>query len=312
MPPRKKRRTRETSESFNDIVPNPSSSSTQLVLPTALSKLGTIPESSGLCDLLAFHNAYPEALSDLGFELCGISRAFLNNHGGSTNDFLLLDRYPFDPPEDSKLHIGLWRDDPYMKHPSSCLVVCNDPGDPKSPSRVQIVGENFLSALAYLTSTTEAKLLNKLKSFAMSRGRPISNNVASLIKSRKRDMIAPTFSGMGIRVPYDEDSDVGWREISVTDKDLRRILDKIKGSKGRGEEPDWSELDRLVTLAQFANDEGDPGHAIQLGHNLFSHSLSFELDSFQMLSTAYRLLGRDVYAEIAQLHYDSETRSLLT
>ena len=58
----------------------------------------------------------------------------------------------------------------------------------------------------------------------------------------------------------------------------------------------------VVRRANIANDECDFGASLQLGQDVFNHSLSYAPLAARTLATAYSLLGRDAYAEITKLH----------
>ena len=61
--------------------------------------------------------------------------------------------------------------------------------------------------------------------------------------------------------------------------------------------------------ANIANDESDFGASLQLGQDVFNHSLSFARLAARTLTTAYTLLDREPYAEIARMHAPRRTHS---
>ena len=63
-----------------------------------------------------------------------------------------------------------------------------------------------------------------------------------------------------------------------------------------------AELDELVHWANIANDECDFGASLQLGMDLFNHSLSYAPLAARTLVTAYTLLDRSAFATIAEAH----------
>ena len=68
-----------------------------------------------------------------------------------------------------------------------------------------------------------------------------------------------------------------------------------------------------MTLVQFANDECDYGMGLELGLDLFCFgSERFHNTILQLMPLAYRLLGRDTFAEIVEIHVNNRTRAKLS
>ena len=72
-------------------------------------------------------------------------------------------------------------------------------------------------------------------------------------------------------VPYNKNTEVGYREIPETTTSLKKILGKIVESHRDDADEDvknkaFDALQELVTNVQFANDEGDPGMGLELGN----------------------------------------------
>ena len=63
-----------------------------------------------------------------------------------------------------------------------------------------------------------------------------------------------------------------------------------------------ADLDDLVNWANIANDECDFGASLQLGIDLFNHSPTLAPLAGRTLRTAYSLLGREAFGEIAAEH----------
>lgn len=63
------------------------------------------------------------------------------------------------------------------------------------------------------------------------------------------------------------------------------------------------QIQEIITLIQFANDECDPGMGLEFGMNMFAHG-GTELHKFirSTLAVSYSLLERDLYAEIIKEH----------
>ena len=107
---------------------------------------------------------------------------------------------------------------------------------------------------------------------------------------------------MGLVVPYDKQSEVGYRELSLSGGALRKLLDKLDGASGAARSTHQAELDELVHWANIANDECDFGASLQLGQDIFNHSLSYAALAGRTLSTSYMLLDRMEFATIAEQH----------
>lgn len=66
-----------------------------------------------------------------------------------------------------------------------------------------------------------------------------------------------------------------------------------------------------IMLVQFANDEGDYGEGIELGLDLFTFGdPSLHGQVMNLLPLGYRLLGRDIYADIVEAHLKNRRRKL--
>ena len=96
--------------------------------------------------------------------------------------------------------------------------------------------------------------------------------------------------------------------------ELKKILKRITEGKTEREKEQGSEdLQEIMTLVQFANDECDYGMGLELGLDLFCFgSERFHNTILQLLPLGYRLLGRDEFAEIAEIHVKNRNRPSLT
>ena len=96
--------------------------------------------------------------------------------------------------------------------------------------------------------------------------------------------------------------------------ELKKILKRITEGKDEKEKEQGSEdLQELMTLVQFANDECDYGMGLELGLDLFCFgSERFHRAILQLMPLAYRLLGRDEFAEIIEIHLENRTRASLS
>ena len=89
-------------------------------------------------------------------------------------------------------------------------------------------------------------------------------------------------------VPYNKNTEVGYREIPETTTSLKKILGKIVESHKDDADEDaknkaFDALQELVTNVQFANDEGDPGMGLELGNLdfFFLHYLNYKVLVFR-------------------------------
>lgn len=96
--------------------------------------------------------------------------------------------------------------------------------------------------------------------------------------------------------------------------ELKKILKQItEGKNEKVKEQASEDLQEIMTLVQFANDECDYGMGLELGLDLFCFgSERFHNAILQLMPLAYRLLGKDVFAEIVKIHVNNRTRSQLS
>merc|ERR1711884_264131 len=130
------------------------------------------------------------------------------------------------------------------------------------------------------------------------------------MKSRDRKKVATTFHGAGIVVPYNKQTEVGYREIPETTASLKKILKNVvEAETDCDRDKALDVLQEIVTNVQFANDEGDPGMGLELGldllcfggerlHNTIKH----------LLGVAYELLDRNEFFKIVSCHLDRRTK----
>ena len=124
------------------------------------------------------------------------------------------------------------------------------------------------------------------------------------MKCRDKKKVCATFHGAGMVVPYDKESQVGYREIPESHASLKKILSNVVNAKTTEEKNNgFDVLQELITNVQFANDEGDPGMGLELGLDLLLYGGN-RLNSTirHLLSVAYGLLNRDGFAQIAVAH----------
>jgi hypothetical protein len=122
--------------------------------------------------------------------------------------------------------------------------------------------------------------------------------------ARRKQVVGPTFHKLGLVVPFE--NDVGYRDLWYSDTQLGNLFKRMQREydKGGAETVNWGIFDELKTFVTLANDECDPGMGLQLGLDLFScgqHHL-FQRETYSILSMAYELLSRPLFATIAKVH----------
>ena len=96
--------------------------------------------------------------------------------------------------------------------------------------------------------------------------------------------------------------------------ELKKILKRITEGKDEKEKQQGSDdLQEIMTLVQFANDECDYGMGLELGLDLFCFGNErFHKVILQLMPLAYRLLGRQEFAEIIEIHLENRSRASLS
>lgn len=275
------------------------------------------------------------ALSPAGLKLCGaydvIGGKIPKDCPRSASLYLRHYRYYYDPPEfqtvitttdtkeDSGLpHIGYFRDNPKEK---PVFVASNTV---KEGGKIVPLAENIFGAVyQYIakrmtevdpfTRTKLAGLQEKVKLFS---NRLIINSDANglsldaktpSMKLRDRKKVSTTFHGAGLVVPYDKNTEVGYREIPETTTSLKKIFRNVVQAETEEEKNKALDvLQELVTNVQFANDEGDPGMGLELGLDAFTFGGSALHNTIRhLLGVGYDLLDRDEFGTILTAHLDN-------
>lgn len=234
-------------------------------------------------------------------------------------------RYYYDPPEfqtiiaDSGkdgLHYGYWRDDssekPVFVARNRAAVNCI----------IESVAENIFGALnehmgekLKLASPFEkprvSKFLQRLKNFVKERNINLEKKTASM-QAREKKVVARTFHKAGIVVPYDKKTQLGYRDLAVTDSELQKLLKQIEHPPApEARKTPVSKLEEVIRLATIAADECDFGTVLELGHDLFSSGVSHvQARALNLLFLVYGLLQRPAFREIAEAHLRDRRKSL--
>ena len=226
-------------------------------------------------------------------------------------------RYYYDPPEFQTIirvdgkdgsHFGYWRDDPSEKPAFVAINKAN------VNCTIERAAENIFGAIdAYIggkvklanpfEKTRIAKLQQKLKSYAKEKQITLEKKTSDM-EAREKKVVARTFHGAGIVAPYNKTTELGYRELIVTDSELQKLLKQIeKAPTSEEKKAPMSKLEEVIRLATIAADECDFGTCLELGHDLFSSGVpAVQNKALNMLSLAYNLLQRPQFLQIIQTH----------
>lgn len=170
--------------------------------------------------------------------------------------------------------------------------------------------ENILPKANPFKKMEIVKLQKRLKEKAKECNYDLSKNTSSMQK-RNKMAVCKSFHSAGIVVPYNKKSTVGYRPLSVTDKELTKLCDHIAKSPAEKRSKAMSELQPVITAATIAVDECDFGTSLELGIDLFCYG-NEHLDSsaLRLLSSVYPLLNREAFVQIAEAHLKNRKKGL--
>ena len=211
--------------------------------------------------------------------------------------------------------IGYWRDDPAdpptllailksntaKQGPGACITPLDEPHLVTALHAQLKTASSAASVRAQACGRVASLLLHAAAEFGAP---PLDSGIkaGAAMAARRKSWVAPTSHKMGIVVPYDKDTEVGYRALDPKGAELRKLLDRLERSTGEAKASALQELDSLLNWATIANDESDFGASLQLGADIFNHAPCFANLASRTLGTAYRLLGRDAFADIAEMH----------
>ncbi|XP_043261032.1 histone PARylation factor 1 [Colletes gigas] len=267
------------------------------------------------------------ALKNLQLQLVGpydvFKDDFLSSNVSDKKALLRHWRYYYDPAEfqtvikiDDKdnLHFGYWRDDslekPVFVAKNKANVNCIiEPVAENIFGSVNIYIEEKLKLANPFQKIRIAQLHQKLRNYAKEKNITLDKQTNSMLV-RKKEVVASTFHKAGIVVPYDSKTEIGYRDLAVTNNELDKILKQIEqASTSEAKKPPMSKLEEVIRLATIAADECDFGTCLELGHDLFSCGVPFvQNKALNMLSVAYNLLQRPQLLEIARAHLEDRRR----
>ena len=206
-------------------------------------------------------------------------------------------RYYFDPPEVTTViqmdtlkgsHVGYYTDHPLTQ--PNFIVLCPN----KENCVVKPIGDNLFQAVIQMHQNSDSALMKSLKEFATNRKIDL---VPTAFKHRQKRVVADTFHGVGIVVPYDPVTELGYRPLNLTNTQLKTLLSQATtATDGKKRADKLDKLQELITCVQFANDEGDPGMGLELGLDLLCNGNKlFTSNILHLLTVAYELLDREQY-----------------
>nr|CAG4650397.1 EOG090X0BAY [Sida crystallina] len=266
-----------------------------------------------------------EALREtLGLKLVGpyqLLDGSLKTETRKLSTYLNTWRFYYDPPEFQTVlvgdlsvgfHLGYFWDDP-KEMPAFIGSNTESQGCTITP-----IADNIFAAICHLITEKLKKSdpfqKSKLTAFRSSlidwatRHQILAQPVQSeKLKKRKKNVVAKSFYGCGLVVPYNKKTQVGYREIPETDGNLKKILKKIVDSENSTEQDkNFDSLQELVTNVQYANDEGDWGMGLELGWDLLAYGGEvFHATILHLLNVAYELLERPQFATILKAHLNN-------
>ncbi|XP_074132596.1 histone PARylation factor 1 isoform X1 [Sminthopsis crassicaudata] len=266
-------------------------------------------------------------LTNLGLQLVGPFDILSGKHkveNKSTDlNFNLHWRFYYDPPEfqtiitgddKTQFHMGYYRDSPDE------LPVYVGVNEAKINCTIVQNGDNVFAAVKLflvkkIKEETDKKKTDVLKNIDEKLTEAAKNQGFSLeqksmsMKQRDKKVVTKTFHSAGLVVPIDK-NDVGYRDLPETDANLKIICKMIvEASSDEQRLKAFAPIQEMVTFVQFANDECDYGMGLELGIDLFCYgSQYFHKVIGQLLPLAYKLLKRNLFAEIIEAHLANRSK----
>ncbi|KAH9412899.1 hypothetical protein DERP_015388 [Dermatophagoides pteronyssinus] len=259
------------------------------------------------CQKISYQHPEDAFIETLGLKLVG-PFDLLNNKLNESHNFkhlplliqIIINQLRFESIT-CEYHLGYFRDQPTDCKP---LVVSNDS---KKSCIINGEGDNifttFYSLLAdkrfkSLTKNHHKKnLRQKLETFA-SENQINLIDTNRLLKQRQQQIQAPTLHQFGLIVPITNDN-VGYRPLPINDTNLKLLFKRIielDNDEQRRKCVSMKELQNIITLIQYANDEKDFGMGLEFGLDLFeSGHQFFHRSSEHLLRQAYEFLDREKF-----------------
>jgi hypothetical protein len=226
--------------------------------------------------------------------------------------------------------LGYWRDDP--DQPSSFVVERRPLSHTATASAAHHgPGVSYAVKAENLLGAARQQLLEEAKAGTLRSGHAARLAAGVLASAEKEAMTADaegekvkaagarkrrpgfkwveTSNKMGLVIPYDRKTELGYRRLHLIGKELRQLLARICGCPEAERVQHQSELDELINWSNIANDESDFGASLQLGTDLLNHDVRFAPAAQQQLTTAYTLLNKRAFADLARRHGEQRRRA---
>ncbi|CAH2002057.1 unnamed protein product [Acanthoscelides obtectus] len=260
-----------------------------------------------------------DALNGIHLKLVGPFDALagkFDNIKKSDDDYLIHWRYFRDPPEFLTIlkgndktghHMGYFRDS------SDEVPVVLASNESEKDGVFTIMGGNIFAAVRFYIENLKKiadpfmKMnIPKIEAQINKEAEKLSLDMSKKTKAiaaRERKIVSRTMNKIGLVVPYDKKTQLGYRELAMNNKELKNVLDKLQDCLPEQREKYLSDLQPVLTYASIAADECDFGTGIELGWNLICHGIdSLNSTALQYLTSNYRLLNREAFAKIAEAH----------
>ncbi|KAL1506292.1 hypothetical protein ABEB36_005684 [Hypothenemus hampei] len=270
-------------------------------------------------------NKPEEAFRDVGLTLVGpydvLAGKFNDVLEQPAENYLVHWRFYYDPPEcqtvligDNKgYHIGYYRDSP--KDLPEFLVSNSEEVD----GTFQIMGDNIFTAVyLYLENFKKTgDIFKKMNvgNFQLKIKRKIDELQLDLsdrsdkIRKRERKTITKSFSKLGFIVPYNRKTQVGYRPLCISNKDLVKLLTDIQIGIPEKKQSLLSKFQNILTNVNIATDECDFGTGIELGLDILAHGVDcLNRTVSRCLATNYRLINKEEFAKIVEAHMKNRKR----
>jgi len=243
----------------------------------------------------------------------------------SDEQILIHHRYYFDLPEfqtiaiqvddhhdddhdnAAHVHYGYWRDDPKQNPVGIVKANGDDTVTDKVVQMVHPIASNmFVFVLDLLQLATgnikQQKLHESLLTFIASHHIRLDDakNKLQSFKQRERKIVARTFHGLGLVVPFK--NEIGYREPGYTVQEFKRIFKRMHGEKLKGKKVKAEEMQFVMGNIPLADDEGDPGMGYEVGIAFFYSYPMFQEKAKRLLSNAYRLTNRHGFEAVLKAH----------
>ncbi|VDM11453.1 unnamed protein product [Wuchereria bancrofti] len=238
--------------------------------------------------------------------LCGVFD-YLAGHfkDVDTEKYLLHDRFATDLPEMQTLAVYddgryvYWRDEPNTKKP---LIVHVDNAE-HYPKCVIVGAVDPFYMIAHLVGKTlRVEYRNFFSKDWIEGYKMFTANVKTIAKSRKNETVGLPFHGMGIYVKVV--NDIGYRPLKEKTGELKNIINLVATTDNEDiKQKKMEKITEIVSCIQFANDEKDFGMGLEFGHDIFwSNHNFFDKMAGKILTMAYKLLDREAFARILEVH----------